>query len=461
MPITNLHVTNVGPFDEIHFEFDDHVNVFIGPNNSGKTSALCVLADVAVFPFSFPEKLLRPDKSATFEVYSSGHSEGVLEGQLPIVRAGGPDADELYWIPERWQEYVSFMRSLQFSKFVPALRLSTDFRSKGPTASEQEDSPEDLYLPATDFESLWRNHLALFRVSRIMQHREQEEDLRKRIGLLTSNATLVGDEQVIQTIIEWDYRSYLRNQPELRRVLTDIGAIAEEITDGFIMGFEGVSEQSSGFVPGFQTVDGVLPINALSQGTQSIIQWLCHLIISYAVYYDFPKNLSDLPGIFIVDEIDAHLHPSWQRRIIPTLVTHYPNLQIFCSTHSPLLLAGLKEGQVQLLERDGDNNVTVSRNNVDIVGWTGDEILRNLLGVSDPTDLETVRNLVELERLASLAIRTSEESERLRLLRNRVSHDLLRGPTVAEQLEDFAELLNVLGEDAGPSPSDFGNRQGE
>ena len=54
----------------------------------------------------------------------------------------------------------------------------------------------------------------------------------------------------------------------------------------------------------------------------------------------------------IVDEIDAHLHPSWQRRILPTLTRNFPNLQIFCSTHSPMMLAGLKAGQVQLLRRD-------------------------------------------------------------------------------------------------------------
>ena len=56
MPITKLHLTNVGPFDEIEFELDEHVNVFTGPNNSGKSSALWALADIAVYPFSVPRK---------------------------------------------------------------------------------------------------------------------------------------------------------------------------------------------------------------------------------------------------------------------------------------------------------------------------------------------------------------------------------------------------------------------
>lgn len=48
MPITGLKFNNVGPFDEIEFEFDDHVNVFVGPNNSGKSTALIVLGEILV-----------------------------------------------------------------------------------------------------------------------------------------------------------------------------------------------------------------------------------------------------------------------------------------------------------------------------------------------------------------------------------------------------------------------------
>ena len=60
------------------------------------------------------------------------------------------------------------------------------------------------------------------------------------------------------------------------------------------------------------------------------------MLISYAKYYGYPSNLAEQPGIMIIDEIDAHLHPTAQQRIIPTLRRHFPQMQIFCSTHSPL-----------------------------------------------------------------------------------------------------------------------------
>ena len=54
MPIKTFRITNAGPFDDITFEFDEHVNVFVGPNNSGKSTALLALATAAVHPFQFP-----------------------------------------------------------------------------------------------------------------------------------------------------------------------------------------------------------------------------------------------------------------------------------------------------------------------------------------------------------------------------------------------------------------------
>ena len=304
-----------------------------------------------------------------------------------------------------------------FSKFIPALRESTDFRSPGP-------------IP---------NHVERDQRSRIAQV-EPYPELRKRLTLVSDDASLVSDEAVIQEIIDLDYRSYLRNEPELRNIIVQIGEIASEITDGFPIQFSGVSEDDDGFFPEFSTVDGPMPLNTMSQGTQSIVQWLAHLLISYAAYYDFPKNLEEKPGVLIIDEIDAHLHPSWQRRIIPALTNNFPNLQIFCSTHSPLMLAGLKAGQVHLLQRDESNKVTVSRNEEDIAGWSADEILRSFLGVPDPTDQETVDQLERLRELRRKRDLSPEESEELESLRDAVSEDLLSGP-VAAQMERFAQAL--------------------
>ena len=166
-----------------------------------------------------------------------------------------------------------------------------------------------------------------------------------------------------------------------------------------------------------------------------------------------------MPGILIVDEIDAHLHPSWQQRIIPTLTHHFPNLQIFCSTHSPLMLAGLKEGQVQLLQRDDKGNVTVSTNDVDIAGWSADEILRNFLGVADPTDLETVGHLERLQELRGREELSTEEAQELEELRHVVRRDLLSGP-ISAQIEWFTEEISRFVPESSPSTRPLSSERG-
>ena len=428
MPITKLSFSNVGPFDEIEFEFDPQVNVFTGPNNSGKSTALSVLGEIAVYPFTFPEKFLRRQDTAVFSLQLQSTPDSyVFTGQLPLddwyTEPSDPEWDSNPKSgPRNYSALV--LKIIGFSRFIPALRRSSDFRASGPTPAHSGPAP---------------GHIGQDEILRLA-HEEFSPDLGKRLTLASRSASIVTDEAAMQAIIDLDYRSYLRREPALRSIITKIGEVASDITDGFPIQFSGIGEDDVGFFPEFSTVDGPMPLNILSQGTQSIVQWLSHLIIGYAAYYDFPADLEDKPGVLIVDEIDAHLHPSWQRRIIPALTEHFPSLQIFCSTHSPLMLAGLKAGQVQLLQRDEDNRVTVSRNEEDIVGWSADEILRGPLGVRDPTDQGTVDQLERLRELRRKRHLSSEESEELESLRKVVSEDLLNGPAAA-QVDRFIQAL--------------------
>ena len=418
MPIAGLKLTNVGPFDDIEFEFDRQVNVFTGPNNSGKSTVLWALGDILVRNFGFPRKLLKKNP-ANFQIRRMDGSCPESKGQLPIAVGG----DSGYWNEERTIQHLHFMESVGYAEFIPSLRLSTDFRSPGPTARNGLEINEDSL------------------------HEGQE---------IFYRASLIRDEDVMQKIIDLDYRSYRRSRPAYRELIVKIGKLASEITEGFPVEFLGVAEDANGLFPQFRTPDGDVPFDVLSQGTQSMIQWLAHLLVGYAEYHDFPDDLEDKPSIFVVDEIDAHLHPLWQRRIIPALIRNFPKLQIFCSTHAPLMLAGLKEGQAQLLHRDEEGKVAVSRNEEDILGWSMDEITRTLLDVHEPIDLETAENLDRLQGLRQKQTLTPDESVELEKLRHTVSRSLSSGPRFA-QVEEFAKQLRRARAESGsiaePAPS--------
>lgn len=417
MPIYELHLENVGPFDEIHFEFDPQMNVFVGPNNCGKSSVLMALADIVVYPFSIPKKLLKR-AGGRYDIYLGVTSRDRMQYGGTLPSGLGP--------PQFPYELTPF-KEIGHTCFIPALRWNTDYRAESPMSEKRKQNADGEY-----------------RIPNL------PSDLAKRANLLQPDASVVPDDVLVQKMIDLDYRAYREGNPRIREIVGKTAAIASEITDGFPIEFAGIGEDRNGLYPEFKTPDGKVPINVLSQGTQSIIQWLGHLLIGYAEYYGFRNDLETPPGVVIIDEIDAHMHPSWQRRILPTLSRNFPNLQVFCSSHSPLVLAGLKAGQAHLLKRDSKGKVTVSRNETDIVGWSTDEILRNFLDIANPTDLQTNDDIQRLGELRSKRRLTKKQKEELEDLRSKVNQNLLAGP-VAGEMERFVEMLRKPPPESPPS----------
>ena len=179
-------------------------------------------------------------------------------------------------------------------------------------------------------------------------------------------------------------------------------------------------------------------------GTQGTLLWILAISLRIASHHDWKAGWENEPAILLIDEIENHLHPTWQRRVIPALLEHFPGLQIFATTHSPFVVAGLKAGQVHLLKRDEKGRVTASTNTEDIVGWTTDEILRTMMGVDDPTDDATAAAASELRQLRQEPPRATPEEEeqrqqRIQELRQKVDRDLLAGGPMARQREIFEE----------------------
>ncbi len=454
MPITSLSFTDAGPFDEVRLDFDSKVNVLTGPNNSGKSTVLWVLGELLVYPFTMPSKLLKSD-NPTWELSYTSSTNG-----LQTIRGD---------LPAEVSTFLQPYREIGFTCYVPAQRQSTTFRSSGPTVTSNIEAvlDERMRIIRQERPQMFREtgEDALREMQRnFMLSEERSPELAKRRNLMLSGASLVSDAVMKQRIVDLDYATYRNEKPGGRDIIASIASIASEITEGFPVRFIRVSEDNDGLFPLFDTPDGEVPLDVLSQGTQSIFQYLARFLIGCAEYYDFPSNLEDMRGVLIIDEIDAHLHPTWQRRIIPVLTKRFPNFQIFCSTHSPLMLAGLKPGQVHLLRRGANGKCTVSQNESDISGWTADEVLRQFMEVPNPTDWETANRVRSLQELMRQGTLSAEQQEQLEELQRIVREDLLRGPRSAH-VKEFAEELRRVRErrakkNPNPQPSE-GKNDGE
>jgi predicted ATP-binding protein involved in virulence len=106
-----------------------------------------------------------------------------------------------------------------------------------------------------------------------------------------------------------------------------------------------------------RTPDGIVPLTSLSDGYQNVAGWLGDLLYCVTeTFRDFARPL-DTRGLLLIDELDLHLHPTWQRRIREFLSARLPNFQIVATTHSALTAHQTQQGELHYLERVGGTPV--------------------------------------------------------------------------------------------------------
>ena len=138
-------------------------------------------------------------------------------------------------------------------------------------------------------------------------------------------------------------------QLEINAVLEMLHAVDERIDEEAL--------QIDGDERVFLKVEGQMcGLDELSSGFASLVKLMQAIVACYASFTNEP-NLRHVPGIVLIDEIESHLHASWQSQIIPTLKKLLPNTTFYVATHSPLVLSQLEEGEAYLLERGRDGVV--------------------------------------------------------------------------------------------------------
>ncbi|MEA9608020.1 AAA family ATPase [Xanthomonas campestris pv. plantaginis] len=110
----------------------------------------------------------------------------------------------------------------------------------------------------------------------------------------------------------------------------------------------------------YLSVEGrMIELGELSSGFASVVKLFQAIISGYAGFSN-SKDLQNQPGVVLIDEIESHLHVGWQVSIVRHLKALFPNTQFFISTHSPLVLTQLEQGEAYLLERDSADGVVRS-----------------------------------------------------------------------------------------------------
>ncbi len=137
-------------------------------------------------------------------------------------------------------------------------------------------------------------------------------------------------------------------------------------------------------------------LEQLSDGEKNLIALVGDIArrLSIANPYSEEPLMGD--GIILIDEIDLHLHPAWQRLIIPRLTKLFPNCQFFITTHSPLVLSHVKPDNLFLLQNE--DNIMTYKKPEESFGMTVDRVVELIMD-QDARPLETKEHLNNLFEL--------------------------------------------------------------
>jgi len=179
-----------------------------------------------------------------------------------------------------------------------------------------------------------------------------------------------------------------------------------------------------------------LNVSQLSDGEKCLMAMVGDLARRLAIANPMRKNPLEGEGVVLIDEIDLHLHPQWQHKIVPRLLDTFPNVQFLISTHSPHILTHVKPESLFVLKQR-DDVLEVEKPNLSY-GMAVDNILSSLMGVED-TRPDSVSN--EFRVLTDL-IDDGKLSEATKLISNMIDEigndpELVRAKLLIKRKELF------------------------
>ncbi|MBL4660110.1 MAG: AAA family ATPase [Alcanivoracaceae bacterium] len=184
------------------------------------------------------------------------------------------------------------------------------------------------------------------------------------------------------------------------------------------------------------TPQGLTPLLNLSEGYKSVVSMAVDIIRELLTHYD---NLENASAVVLIDEIETHLHPRWKMLIIQRLRQAFPKVQFIITTHDPLCLRGMYQGEVFVLKRDHETGRINSLENLpDVRGMRAEQILTSEFFGLGSTDPVTDAKLIRYQALSSDAHRTEGDTDEMKRLQEEISNSMNVGDSLQQQLMNDA-----------------------
>ena len=252
-------------------------------------------------------------------------------------------------------------------------------------------------------------------------------------SLFDTSAELINVEE---WLLQANYATIIGKQKQKIQAKNRLARVKNLLTGGILPDVEdfrfGTSDNAA-MTPQVEakTPYGWVRVADLSYGYKTALTWMVDLASRLFDRYPNSENPLAEPAVVLVDEIDLHLHPKWQRDLVLKLTETFPNTQFIVTAHSPLIVQAAPNANLALLRREGDH--VVIDNDVDeIRNWRVDQILTSdLFGLSSARPPQVAAVLEERRRILSQQTLSDTDRQRLAEL-EKIVDDLPVGETSAD-----------------------------
>lgn len=383
MFLKSLVLHNFRCFSDLKVNFNNRLTVVVGNNGAGKSTVLEAATIAAGTLTSAMDGLTNygiKKSDAHYKCFDLGSNIDV-QPQFPveITAAGIVDGKDITWT-----------RNLNSAKGRGGLAAAKELTAiAGVYQERMRSGDKELKLPIISYYGtgrLWA------------QHREKKSDTfeknNRSNGYIDSLDGAANDKLMMKWFQKMTMQQLQRNQeiPEFAAVRMAMEQVFASIT-----GFSDVKVQ---FNLDTGDIDVIyfdknkehvrIPLSLLSDGYKCTISLIADIAYRMAILNPqlLDRVLIETEGIVLIDEIDLHLHPTWQKRILKDMMNIFPKVQFIVSTHAPEVINSVKSDSIVILK---ENAVLPAAD--ETYGKDANTILREVMEVSARPD--DVRRLFE------------------------------------------------------------------
>ncbi|CAM2070566.1 AAA family ATPase [Sulfidibacter corallicola] len=339
MRIDQLRIKNFKGFAEETYQFSAPFNLLIGKNGTGKTSileALSVAAGTLFIDLDTQDKRTIEDNEIRLVKHQVAPAEFRMERQFPVeIEAKGEVAGN----PVEWQ------RSKKSSGGKTTYKYASELRECSKKIHEQVMNGESVTLPMIGYYGTGRVWL---------QKQAKPVSAGKVPSRFDGYTDCLDPASNEKLFIAWYKRIALvhyRKSISRQEGPGSFQAVSQAVVEAMprCEQFFYRAEEDTVFA---RFKDGrELPLQHFSDGERNMLGMVADIAYRMAILNPHlgEKIIKTTPGVILIDEMDLHLHPEWQRQVVESLVKTFPSIQFIATTHSPFIIQSLEPNRDRII----------------------------------------------------------------------------------------------------------------